>query len=376
MGFQEDMQRELDAAQKEFDEDSAFVSNRDLFLKYFFDDETQKSKASRIVTEGSNLAGAAGGMAAASAYFLGHVGIWGALVGATTPIGWLAAGAGVGYLGMKYLNKSKHSIDSTLYEKTAKYISCPMDQVARGLCELTMPIVISAAYSDGNYCSDERELIVKHFVQKWGLNPKAVDELMAQFESNDPENWDSLELAGTIQKSIEELLKGAAGIDRRILAEKVCAGAINLAIQVIEADGIVHRSEIRFIKRLGADLGLPELVKGLIDVKFSSPEVDSSNGAFAGKSEEVNQSVGKGMNEIIGTASLGMKLTSDAISQVTVQTSQTVGRIIDSNPEAIQSIKSVANRVSENAGKGADLVAKALGSSTKKFGALLKNVIK
>lgn len=220
MGFQDDMQQELDAAQKEFGGDGAFVLNRDLFLKYFFDSETQRSMASRAVTEGANLAGAAGGMAAASAYFLSHVSIWGAVIGAATPIGWLAAGAGVGYLGMKFLNKSKNSIESNLYEKTAKYISCPMDKVAMGLCQLTMPIAIAAAHSDGKYSGDEREVIVNHFVQKWGLNSKAVNDLMTQFEAMDPEEWDSLELADTIQKSIEELVKDSAGINKSALEKK------------------------------------------------------------------------------------------------------------------------------------------------------------
>ena len=257
------MQRELDAAQKEYDEREKFVVNRDLFLKHFFSDETQGSLGKKVGEEAVNLAGAGGGIAAASAIFMGHIGFLGLLIGATTPIGWLAAGAGAGYLGMKLLNKGKDSLEKNVYEKTAKYISCPMDQVARGLCQLTMPVAIAAAYSDGNYSSVERETIVNHFVQKWGLNPKAVNELMTQFEAMDPEEWDSLELAATIRKSIEEMTKDAKGIDRKMLGDKVCTGVVKLALQVVESDGMVHKFERRFIKRLGKDLDVPELVNHL-----------------------------------------------------------------------------------------------------------------
>jgi uncharacterized membrane protein YebE (DUF533 family) len=192
MNFQEEMQRELETAQKEYNEHEKFVVNRDLFLKYFFTDEIQGSIGKKVGEEAVNFAGAGGGIAAASAFFLGHLGFWGIVVGATTPIGWLAAGAGAGYWGMKLLNKGKDSLEKNVYEKTAKYISCPMDQVARGLCQLTMPVAIAAAYSDGNYDPIEREIIVNHFIQKWGLNPKAVNELMAEFEAIDPKEWDSL----------------------------------------------------------------------------------------------------------------------------------------------------------------------------------------
>lgn len=264
MNIKEEMERELETAQKEFSDENRFILNRDLFLKFFFDSNTQGSLATTAIKEAGNLAGAAGGVAAVSALFMGHLGFWGLLIGATTPIGWLAAGAGAGYLGMKLLNKGKDSVESNIYEKTAKYISCPMDQVARGLCQLTMPVAIAAAYSDGNYSSDERELIVNHFVQKWGLNPKAVNELMTQFEAMDPEEWDSLGLATTIKKSISELTKGAAGIDKKVLEAKVCSGVVELSMEIIKSDGVVHRSENRFIRRLGADLGVPELVSGIV----------------------------------------------------------------------------------------------------------------
>ena len=263
MSIQDEMQRELEAAQKKFGGEDRFVLNRDLFLRHFFDSNTQGSIATTVAKEAGNLAGAAGGVAAASALFMGHLGFWGLLIGATTPIGWLAAGAGAGYLGMKLLNKGKDSVESNVYEKTAKYISCPMDQVAKGLCQLTMPVVIAAAYCDGDYGSSERELIVNHFVQTWGLNPKAVNELMTQFESMNPEEWDSLELANTIKKSIDEMTKDAAGIDRKVLEEKVCTGIVKLALQIVQSDGVVQRTERRFIKRLGADLGVSELVKDL-----------------------------------------------------------------------------------------------------------------
>jgi uncharacterized membrane protein YebE (DUF533 family) len=263
MSFQDEMQKELEAAQKEFGGEDNFIINRDLFLKHFFDNNTQGSFATTALKEAGNLAGAAGGVAAASALFLGNLGVWGVLIGATTPIGWLAAGAGAGYLGMKFLNKGKDSVESNVYEKTAKYISCPMDQVARGLCQLTMPVAIAAAYSDDNYDSAERVLIIKHFVETWGLNPKAVNELMTQFESMYTDEWDSLELAGTIKKSIEEMTKGAKGIDRKVLQETVCTGIVKLSLQVVESDGVVHKSEKRFIKRLASDLGVPKLVESL-----------------------------------------------------------------------------------------------------------------
>lgn len=260
MGFKDDMQRELDAAQKEFGGDGVFVVNREWFINYFFDSKTQKSTGLWLANEGLNLAGAAGGMAAASTLFLGNLGVWGVLIGASTPIGWLAAGAGAGYLGIKYWNKGKDALDSAVYTKSSRYISCPLDQVARGLCQLTMPVAIAAAYSDGKYSSEERELIANHFVQVWGLNPKAVNEMIAQFEGMELDDWDSFELADAINKSIAELMMDTKDINKEELGNKVRSGVINLSIQVIESDNVLHRSEMRFIKRLASDLGLPDMV--------------------------------------------------------------------------------------------------------------------
>jgi uncharacterized tellurite resistance protein B-like protein len=73
-----------------------------------------------------------------------------------------------------------------------------------------------------------------------------------------------LELADTIKKSIIEMTKGAKGIDRKKLQKKVCTGVVELALQVVKSDGEVHRLEKRFIKRLAADLGVPELASGML----------------------------------------------------------------------------------------------------------------
>ena len=262
-GFAAEMQRELEACQKEFSGDDKFIVNRDLFLKCFFDSETQGSLATKGSNAAINLAGAAGGVAAATAIFSSTTSGFMLLLGATTPIGWLAGGAAAGFMLMKALNKGKASLESKVYDKTAKYISCPMDQVARGLCQLSMPVAIAAARSDGNYDGVERKIIVDHFVLSWGLNSKAVNEMMEEFEAVSPDEWDSLELANTIKRSIEEMTKGAVGIDQNSLGKKVCAGVVKLALEIVESDGVVTRSETRFMKRLAADLGVPELVTGL-----------------------------------------------------------------------------------------------------------------
>ena len=264
MNFREDMQRELDDAQKEYSEGNSFVLNRDQFLKHFFDSKTQGSLSTTAINEViSATAGGVGGATLLNTVYLASTPWW-TLGLATTPVGWLIAAAGGGYVVFKLLNKGREGVESRIYDKTAKYIGGPMDQIARGLCQLTMPVAIAAAYSDGNYDSIEREIIVNHFIQKWGLNPKAVNELMTEFESMDPMEWDTLEWADTIKKSIAEMTKGTKGLDRKNLEKKVCTGIVKLALQVVESDGVVQRSERRFIKRLGRDLGVPELVSVML----------------------------------------------------------------------------------------------------------------
>ena len=134
-----------------------------------------------------------------------------------------------------------------------------MDAIARGLCQLTMPIVLAAVHADGEVKPIEMESIKAHFVNSWGLHPNAVDLMLSEFNGIDWDEWDSMDLLESIELSIKDLTKNSKGIDEAELKKSVCTSAIELVSEVVKSDGEMHGTEKRFLKRLSADLGYPNL---------------------------------------------------------------------------------------------------------------------
>ncbi|MDQ6950080.1 MAG: hypothetical protein Q9M26_00270 [Mariprofundales bacterium] len=223
------------------------------------DDKTQKSLFTSVASETMGIAGAAGGAVAATAAFSGSLGVLGGLGAAiglvSTPIGWIAGGAAAGYALMKVLNKGKSCADNAVYEKVARFIDAPIDDMASGLCYLMLPPLMMAAYSDGKYEDTQRQMIIEYFCKKWGLNELAFIIILESVESNFIcSEWDSLDLAQTINDSLGMLVNEKNRMDTKTLCSNIRNKICEISQDIVESDGIITKTEDMFIRRLKRDL--------------------------------------------------------------------------------------------------------------------------
>jgi len=132
------------------------------------------------------LGAAGGGAALAKAAALG-------LGAAATPVGWVAiaalASGGACYGMYRWLGDTK---GSRIIE-IPKFLNTPLDALGLALFDLIAPLALRLAAVDGGIEPAERQALVQHLVDDWGLDADFVTQAIAQIEP------------GVMQGSVEEM---------------------------------------------------------------------------------------------------------------------------------------------------------------------------
>ncbi|RZL30381.1 MAG: TerB family tellurite resistance protein [Rubrivivax sp.] len=112
---------------------------------------------------------------------------------ATTPIGWVAlaavASGGACYGLYRWLGDTK---GSRIIE-IPKFLNTPLDTLGLALFDLIAPLALRLAAVDGAIEPAERQALVQHLVDDWGLDDGFVTQAIAQIEP------------GVMQGSVEEM---------------------------------------------------------------------------------------------------------------------------------------------------------------------------
>jgi hypothetical protein len=132
------------------------------------------------------LGAAGGGAALAKAAALG-------LGAAATPVGWIAVAAlasgGACYGFYRWMGDTKG--DKVI--EIPKYLNTPLDTLGLALFDLIAPLALRLAAVDGEIEAAEREALVKHLVDEWGLDAGFVTGAIQRIEP------------GVLQGSVEEM---------------------------------------------------------------------------------------------------------------------------------------------------------------------------
>ena len=112
---------------------------------------------------------------------------------ATTPIGWVAlaalASGGACYGLYRWLGDTKGS----RVIEIPKFLNTPLDTLGLALFDLIAPLALRLAAVDGAIEPAERQALVQHLVDDWGLDEGFVNQAIAQIEP------------GVMQGSVEEM---------------------------------------------------------------------------------------------------------------------------------------------------------------------------
>lgn len=112
---------------------------------------------------------------------------------ATTPIGWVAlaalASGGACYGLYRWLGDTKGS----RVIEIPKFLNTPLDTLGLALFDLIAPLALRLAAVDGLIEPAERQALVQHLVDDWGLDDGFVTQAIAQIEP------------GVMQGSVEEM---------------------------------------------------------------------------------------------------------------------------------------------------------------------------
>lgn len=112
---------------------------------------------------------------------------------ATTPIGWVAlaalASGGACYGLYRWLGDTKGS----RVIEIPKFLNTPLDTLGLALFDLIAPLALRLAAVDGVIELAERQALVQHLVDDWGLDDSFVTQAIAQIEP------------GVMQGSVEEM---------------------------------------------------------------------------------------------------------------------------------------------------------------------------
>jgi hypothetical protein len=112
---------------------------------------------------------------------------------ATTPVGWVAlaalASGGACYGLYRWLGDTKGS----RVIEIPKFLNTPLDTLGLALFDLIAPLALRLAAVDGSIEPAERQALVQHLVDDWGLDAAFVTQAIAQIES------------GVMQGSVEEM---------------------------------------------------------------------------------------------------------------------------------------------------------------------------
>ena len=101
---------------------------------------------------------------------------------ATTPVGWVIAGAlagGGAYVGYSKLREKwrKRFVDEAPTQTNA-----PLNVLAQSVIEFLMPVAFRLALSDGNLDDRERRKIKEYFVNAWGYSESFADRNIKKFQ--------------------------------------------------------------------------------------------------------------------------------------------------------------------------------------------------
>lgn len=103
---------------------------------------------------------------------------------ATTPVGWIIAGAVVSagaYYGVTRLTRS---FAGPRTRTIPNFINTPIDLLATSLFDLLAALAVKIAYIDGEYHDLERAAILTHFVEEWGYSPEFLEAGLTVIEEN------------------------------------------------------------------------------------------------------------------------------------------------------------------------------------------------
>lgn len=121
------------------------------------------------------LGAAGGGAALAKAAALG-------LGAAATPVGWVAiaalASGGACYGLYRWLGDTRGS----RVIEIPKFLNTPLDTLGLALFDLIAPLALRLAAVDGRIEAAEREALIRHLVDDWGLDADFVTRAVAQIE--------------------------------------------------------------------------------------------------------------------------------------------------------------------------------------------------
>ena len=156
--------------------------------------------AYRVLKAASNLGPVAAGVAGAavasspvvaSTFFGGtaaSVAGWlGLGLTATTPVGWVIAGALAG--GGAYVGYSKVRAKwrKKFVDEAPTQTNAPLNVLAQSVIGFLMPVAFRLALSDGDFDDWERRKIKEYFVNKWGYSESFVDRNMEKCQKeSDP----------------------------------------------------------------------------------------------------------------------------------------------------------------------------------------------
>ena len=189
---------------------------------------------------------AAAGVAGATWYGgLGTLGSIGLSIGlVSTPIGWLAAAGVAGGAAVFGLNRLIKKAKKGAVDEVPKYVNTPLDVLATNMVNLMLPPMVYISGADGTYDEREREIVIRHFVEGWGISQSFIeaqyDFLVADGGQFDVEAWS--EAIGQLSES------------KDISYEEICADLICALEAVGDADGVREESENQAIEEIRATL--------------------------------------------------------------------------------------------------------------------------
>ncbi len=179
---------------------------------------------------------------AASTGVLGWLGL-AAPAAAVTPIGWVVVAglvAGGGYYGV---TRWLASGPDRFVETIPNFINTPIDLLGAGLFDLTAPLAMQVAKSDGFVHDAERETIAEHFVNDWGFDAAYVTAGLRMVESQADVG------------RVTDLAKALAGFQRAnpdCNPQAMQDELMQFLREVIDADGIINPREERALAAIEA----------------------------------------------------------------------------------------------------------------------------
>jgi uncharacterized tellurite resistance protein B-like protein len=162
-------------------------------------------------------------------------------VAAVTPIGWVVVAglvAGGGYYGVtRWLAGGPDRFVDTI----PIFINTPIDLLGAGLFDLTAPLAMRVAQSDGHVHDAERETIAEHFIDDWGFDAGYVAAGLQLIEDQ-PDRRRVTELA----KALAEFQRASPDCNAHAMQDEL----MQFLREIVEADGIINPREERALSAI------------------------------------------------------------------------------------------------------------------------------